>query len=121
MRKITIPPNVVVRAFNRQTHQLEEVEMSFIQYLIDNPLSDSSFGVSLEMLEKSEELIKFLQGVKVGEKIELADYLWRMIDELVNAPKTPYDPTVARQLLPFFRAIRQATDTTNDLKQEGEK
>lgn len=116
MKVITIPENIKINT--KVNDEIKEIDFSFAEYMINNPLANNVFGTNLDMLEKCQAIIEDLieQNRYVGEtevKIAIDDDIWEIINKLVNYPTQAYEPKLALQLLPFFRAIRDAKSPVN--------
>lgn len=109
MKKITIPPPVQISVFNEKTKTEELKDFPFADFLINNALVHRAFGSTIDLLEQSQKVTDQLTSANVGDVIELEDKTWLLIDTVVNQPEAPYDDVkLARKLLPFMRAIRNA-------------
>ena len=113
MRTITIPNNIKINT--KVNDEIKVIDFSFADYMINNPLANNAFGTNLDMLEKCQEIIEELQEQDryVGQtevSISIDDDVWEIINKLVNYPTQAYEPKLALQLLPFFRAIRDAKE-----------
>jgi len=109
MKKITIPPSVQLSVFNEETKVEEIKEFSFTEFLINNALVHRAFGSNIDLLEQSQKVSDQLINAKAGDVIELEDRTWAVLNAVVNNPESPYgDVKLARKLLPFMRAIKNA-------------
>lgn len=76
--------------------------------MCNNPLASNLFGKDINELERSKQLYDTLLASKPGDQVEMDADMWEKINQFVNFPTNPYQGNVALQLLPFFRAVRDA-------------
>lgn len=109
MKKIIIPPSVQISVFNEKEQTENVVEFTFSEFLVNNALVHRAFGSNIDLLEQSQKVTDQVTAAQVGDVIELEDKTWAVLNAVVNNPDAPYDDVkLARKLLPFMRAIRNA-------------
>lgn len=109
MKQLIVPAPVQLLVLNEETKKEEVKEFTFQEFLINNALVHRAFGSTIELLEISQQLTDKLSAAQAGDVIELDDKIWELLNVLVNKPEHPYsDVKLARKLLPFLRAVRDA-------------
>ena len=94
---------------------------SFVEFCLESPLRDhGAFGSSIEALESRnairDALFEFVaaDGAKrrahAGDTVGIHPNDYEILLRAVKKPSSPYLPQFMGQLLPFFRAIRDAKD-----------
>ena len=113
MRKLIIPNSVQIEVLDEKTNSVETREFEFSEFVINNALLHRAFGSNIETLEMSERLTQKLEASKPGDELDLEDKTWALLNTVVNHPEHPYsDVKLLRKLLPFLRAINDATQET---------
>lgn len=70
----------------------------------DNLCADPKWGTTLPLLRMSNGIFLAFQARKAFEIVKLSDEEWKEGKERLENPSVPYNPPVARQMLPLFDA-----------------
>lgn len=85
----------------------QEAIMQFKTFLLQR-VGDQKLSVNKEMLEVQDRLQKAISNAEGYISLETSD--WKHLVDVINNPSAPYNPLFARCLLPFMKAVEQASD-----------
>jgi hypothetical protein len=78
-------------------------------FIRDFILNDNRFGLNLERVKMGAKIAAALDAsVSSGTPLELQDAEYAIVREAIEAPSNPYNPIVARQILPLLQHILDA-------------
>lgn len=80
------------------------VMRSMSQLVCETLCNDPKWGASLAKIRMSNGIFVAFQARKAFEIVKLSDDEWKEGKEILESPSVPYNPPVARQLMPLFDA-----------------
>jgi hypothetical protein len=95
------------RQENGTPNFIDRLPMTFAEFVMGTSLADPKFGRGYKQLisaTKIHDAVRQANGV-----INLEDADWELLRDVVENPSSPYHPTRAMQLVPFMRAIVEAS------------
>lgn len=105
MKTIKVPQNLQLELNTKDGTQV--INYSFKDFLLTNVLLKDEFGVSFELLEQTESVMKQLGS----DVIEVSDQYYEVLRDVVLTPKIPWKVHLGVQILPFLRAIKDASSS----------
>jgi hypothetical protein len=109
-RYITIPQPIVVLDDNDEPLKTEngELKISFPEF-VRGRTSDERFGKDMNGIESALSIRTSIKGKSSGELWELDEDDWEKLRDVVKTPSTAYNTRIVVFLVPFLRAITEAT------------
>lgn len=89
-----------------------EKPISFARYVQEILLTDPACGQGYDAVLAVAEITQLLK--EANGTMKLSGAQWKVLTNPVNEPRTPRNPALMAQLLPFAAAIRNATPTTGE-------
>jgi Trypsin-like peptidase domain len=87
--------------------QLQRVSLA--DAIMQTTLSDGRFGTDIERLKMSAAIAAAVEAAKSRDGVvELEDDQYALMREAVAMPTNPYNPAVARHMLPLFQSLLDA-------------
>lgn len=108
-----LEPIVLKNLFDKDIVQTDEggkkfaSSMSFKNFLLQR-VGDQKLSADMESLETVVRLKKAIDSADTHVELETSD--WKALLEVVKNPSSPYNPLFAYCLLPFMKAVEQASD-----------
>lgn len=105
MKTIKVPQNLPLELNTKDGPQV--INYSFKDFMVTNVLLKDEFGESFDLLEETESVMKQLGS----DVIEVSDQYYEVLRSVALTPKIPWKVNLGVQILPFLRAIKDASSS----------